>query len=80
MHKILAQNMQFNIFDIFARTGILATFASSFRNDQSTHWVLAINPVLARTQVAFNKQVSSGASFKCEKTSNYLTPTDSYLE
>ena len=58
---------------IFVKTGIPATFASSFINGLSTRWVLVIYPILARTRVASNKRVSSGASFKCKKTSNYST-------
>ena len=39
----------------------------------STRWVLVIYPILARTRIAFDKRVSSGASFNRKKTSNYLT-------
>ena len=39
----------------------------------SADWVLVFYPILARTQVASNERVLSGASFKCKKTSNYPT-------
>ena len=58
---------------IFAKIGIPATFASSFKIGLSTRWVLVIYPILAHTRVASNKRVLSGASFKCKKTSNYST-------
>ena len=58
---------------IFDKIGIPATFASSFKNGLSTRWVLIIYPLLACTQVASDKRVSSGVSFKCKKTSNYST-------
>ena len=46
----------------YAKIGIPVTLASSFKNGLSTRWVLIIYPILARTRVASNKRVWSGAS------------------
>ena len=56
-------------FEIFARIGIPATFASSFKNGLSTHYL----PDTHSYSIASNKRVSSGASFTCKKTINYST-------
>ena len=47
-------------FDIFAKIGKPATFASSFRNGLSSRWVLVNYPILARTQIAFKNEYRVG--------------------
>ena len=69
----LLERFNYFKFDIFATIGIPDTFTSSFKNGLSTRWILVIYPILPRTRVTSNKQVSSGASFECKKTSNYST-------
>ena len=48
------------ISDIFAKIGIPATFASSFKNGLSTRWVLVNYLILARTQIASKNEYRVG--------------------
>ena len=47
-------------FDIFAKIGIPATVASSFKNGLSTRWVLVNYPIQARTHVASKNEYRVG--------------------
>ena len=82
---VFKKNLHMNVakvdfYVIFAKIGIPATFASNYKIGLSTRWVLVIYPILAHTRVACNKGVSSGASFKCKKTSNYSTRRFEYID
>ena len=52
---------------IFAKIGIPATFASSFKSGLSTGWVLVNYPILARTQVASKNEYRVGQVLNVKK-------------
>ena len=61
MQKKLHMNAaKVDFYVIFAKIGIPATFASSFKNGLSTRLVLVNYPILAHTQVASKNEYRVG--------------------